>query len=165
MARSPAALQLTVAGAAGDESAVRALVASDPRLLSSLSDGERAVLADAARDNDLRAVQVMLAAGWPVDVRGQHRATPLHWAAWNGNAAMIHALLGCRAPVEIKGDEYDATPLGWAIYGSIQGWRRETGDYAGSVEALLAAGAQAPKLTPELDASDAVRTVLARHAG
>ena len=44
-----------------------------------------ASLADAARDNDLRAVQVMLAAGWPVDVRGQHRATPLHWAAWHGN--------------------------------------------------------------------------------
>jgi ankyrin repeat protein len=165
MARSPATLQLAVAGAAGDGPAIRDLLARDPRLLSSLSDQERAVLADAARDNDLVAVQAMLAAGWPVDVRGQHRATPLHWAAWNGNAAMIHALLSYRAPVEIKGDEYDATPLGWAIYGSIQGWRRETGDYAGSVEALLAAGAQAPKLTPELHASDAVRTVLARHAG
>jgi ankyrin repeat protein len=165
VARSPATLQLAVAGAAGDGPAIRDLLARDPRLLSSLSDQERAVLADAARDNDLAAVQAMLAAGWPVDVRGQHRATPLHWAAWNGNAAMIRALLGYRAPVEIKGDEYDATPLGWAIYGSIQGWRRETGDYAGSVEALLAAGAQAPKLTPALDASDAVRTVLARHAG
>jgi ankyrin repeat protein len=165
MARSPATLQLAVAGAAGDGPAISDLLARDPRLLSSLSDQERAVLADAARDNDLAAVQAMLAAGWPIDVRGQHRATPLHWAAWNGNAAMIRALLGYRAPVEIKGDEYDATPLGWAIYGSIQGWRRETGDYAGSVEALLAAGAQAPKLTPALDASDAVRTVLARHAG
>ncbi len=165
MARSPATLQLAVAGAAGDESAVRALVASDSGLLSRLSEKERAILADAARDNDLRAVHVMLAAGWPVDVRGQHRATPLHWAAWNGNAAMIHELLRYRAPIEIKGDEYDATPLGWAIYGSIHGWRRQTGDYAGVVESLLAAGAQAPKFTPELEASDAVRAVLARRAG
>lgn len=164
MARSPATLQLSVAGAAGDESAVRDLVARDPRLLPSLSDEERGVLADSARDNDLRAVQVMLAAGWPVDVRGQHRATPLHWAAWNGNAAMIHELLRHRAPVEIKGEEYDATPLGWAIYGSIHGWRRQTGDYAGTVEALIAAGGQAPRLTPELEASAAVRAVLERHA-
>jgi ankyrin repeat protein len=165
MARSPATLQLAVAGRAGDESAVRALVASDSALVSKLSEKERVVLADAARDDDLRAVQVMLGAGWPVDVRGQHRATPLHWAAWNGYAAMIDELLRHRAPIEIKGDEYDATPLGWAIYGSLHGWRRETGDYAGVVESLLAAGAQAPKLTPEFAASDAVRAVLARHAG
>ncbi len=92
MARSPATLQLAVAGAAGDESAVRDLLASDPRLLSSLSDKERGVLADAARDNDLRAVKAMLAAGWPVDARGQHHATPLHWAAWNGNSEMVREL-------------------------------------------------------------------------
>ena len=165
MARSPATLQLVAAGAAGDESAVRDLLARDPGLLSSLSDHERAVLADAARDNNLPAVQVMLTAGWPVDVRGQHRATPLHWAAWNGNMAMIQALLSYRAPVDVKGDEYDATPLFWAIYGSIHGWRRQTGDYAGAVEALIAAGAQVSKLKTGFEASDSVRAVLARHAG
>ena len=165
MARSPATLQLAAAGAAGDESAVRDLVASHPGLLSSLSERERAVLADAARDNDLRAVKAMLAAGWPVDARGQHRATPLHWAAWNGNSDMIRELLRHRAPVDVKGDEYDGTPLFWAVYGSVHGWRCKTGDYAGAVETLIAAGAQVPKLTPELNASDAVRAVLARHAG
>lgn len=165
LARSPATLQLAVAGAAGDESAVSRLLASNPGLLSRLSDEERAVLADAARDNDLRAVQVMVAAGWPADVRGQHRATPLHWAAWNGNADMIRELLRHRAPVDIRGDEYDGTPLGWAIFGSVHGWRRQTGDYPEAVEALLAAGAKAPKVTPVLEASDAVRAVLARHAG
>jgi hypothetical protein len=165
MARSPATLQLAAAGAAGDESAVRDLLASDPGLLSSLSERERAVLADAARDNDLRAVKAMLAAGWPVDARGQHRATPLHWAAWNGNSDMIRELLRHRAPVEVKGDEFDGTPLFWAIYGSVHGWRCKTGDYAGAVETLIAAGAQVLKLTPELNASDAVRAVLVRHAG
>ena len=165
MARSPATLRLAVAGAAGDETAIRELLAGDPSLVFRLSDEERAVLADAARDNDLRAVQVMLAAGWPVDVRGQHRATPLHWAAWNGNVEMIRALVRYHAPIEVRGDEYDGTPLHWAIYGSAHGWRRETGDYAGAVEALVAAGAQPPKLTPEVEASDSVRAVLARHAG
>ena len=121
------------------------------RLLSSLSERERAVLADAARDNDLRAVKAMLAAGWPVDARGQHQATPLHWAAWNGNSDMIRELLRHRAPVDVKGDEYDGTPLFWAVYGSVHGWRCRTGDYAGAVETLIAAGAQVPKLTPELE--------------
>jgi ankyrin repeat protein len=165
MARSPATLRLAVAGAAGDETAIRELLAGDPSLVSRLSDEERAVLADAARDNDLRAMQVMLAAGWPVDVRGQHRATPLHWAAWNGNVEMIRELVRYRAPIDVRGDEYDGTPLQWAIYGSAHGWRRETGDYAGAVEALVAAGAQAPTLAPEVEASDSVRAVLARHAG
>ena len=165
MARSPATLQLAVAGAAGDESAVRDLLARDPRLLSSLSDKERGVLADAARDNDLRAVKAMLAAGWPVDARGQHHATPLHWAAWNGNSEMIRELIRHRAPVDVKGDEYDGTPLGWALYGCVHGWHCRTGDYAGVVEALIAAGAQAPAVTPQLEVSEAVRAVLERRPG
>jgi hypothetical protein len=163
MARSPATLRLAVAGAAGDETAIRELVAGDPALVSRLSDEERAVLADAARDNDLRAVQVMLAAGWPVDVRGQHRATPLHWAAWNGNLEMVRALVRHSAPIDIKGDEFDGTPLHWAVYGSAHGWRRETGDYAGAVETLIAAGAKVAALAPDIDASEPVRSVLARH--
>ena len=66
----------------------------------------------------MRAVAVMLGAGWPVDARGQHRATPLHWAAWNGNVEMV-ARRCCShgAPIDVKGDEYDGTPLFWAIYG------------------------------------------------
>jgi hypothetical protein len=107
----------------------------------------------------------MLAAGWPVDARGQHRATPLHWAAWNGNVEMIRELLRHRAPVDVKGDEYDGTALSWAIYGSVHGWRCQTGDYAGAVETLIGAGAQVPKPTPEVQASDSVRAVLTRHAG
>jgi hypothetical protein len=46
----------------------------------------------------------------------------------------------------------------------VHGWRRATGDYAGTVERLLAAGAKAPPLTPKLEASDPVRAVLAKHA-
>jgi ankyrin repeat protein len=163
LGRSPVSLQLAVAGVAGDETAISRLLASDPSLISTLSADERASLADAARDNDMRAVQVMLDAGWPVDVRGQHRATPLHWASWNGNVEMVRELLRHDAPVDVKGDEYDGTPLHWAVYGSVHGWHCRTGDYAGTVETLIAAGAQAPKLTPDFDASEPVRAVLVRH--
>ena len=162
--RSPPGLQMAVAARAGDEAAVRQLIAGDPALISSLSNDERRVLADAARDNDIPAVRAMLAAGWPVDARGQHHATPLHWAAWNGNVEMARELLQRGAPVHVKGDQYDATPLHWAVYGSVNGWHCRTGDYAGTVETLIAAGAQPSSLEPDADASEPVRAVLARYA-
>jgi len=165
MARSPAALRLAVAGRAADEEAVRRVLADTPGLVAALSADDRVALPNAARDNDAAAVRVMLDAGWPVDARGQHNATPLHWAAWNGNVEVARELLRHAAPVDVKGDEYDGTPLHWAVYGSVHGWRRQTGDYAGTVETLIAAGAQVPPLTPQVEASDAVRAVLARHAG
>jgi ankyrin repeat protein len=163
MSRSPVALQLVVAGAAGDEAAMAQLLAADPSLLSKLSHDELATLANAARDNQNGPVRAMVKAGWPTAARGQHRATALHWAAWNGNAAMAADLIAAGAPVDVKGDEYDGTPLGWAIYGSVNGWRRDTGDYAGVVERLIAAGATVPRLTPQLQATDPVRAMLARH--
>jgi len=164
VARSPAMLQLVVLGEAGDEAAVNQLLSREPSLVSSLSENERASLAHAARNNDTRAVRVMLSAGWPVDVRGQHAATPLHWAAWHGNVEMVRELLRRDAPVDVKGDEYDGTPLHWAIYGSVHGWHCRTGDYAGTVETLIAAGAQAPRLTSDSEASEPVRDVLHRLA-
>jgi ankyrin repeat protein len=163
MQRSPAPLRLAIAGKAGDEEAVKQLLAADPGLVRILSDDERVALPDAARDNNLRAVQVMLAAGWPVDARGQHHATPLHWAAWHGNVEMARALLQHGAPVDVKGDEYDGTPLHWATFGSVHGWHPASGDYAGVVETLVAGGAVVPTLEPGVEASDAVRAVLARH--
>jgi hypothetical protein len=66
-------------------------------------------------------------------------------------------------PLEARDSDYKGTPLGWAVYGSVHGWHRQSGDYAGATEALLEAGAEAPKLTADLEASDSVRAVLRRH--
>jgi hypothetical protein len=67
------------------------------------------------------------------------------------------AKLQKRPPLEVTDDDYPSTPLGWATYGSKNGWHRESGDYAGTVKALLRAGAAPPK---SLDGSDEVRAVL-----
>ena len=107
----------------------------------------------------------MLAAGWPVDSRGPDQVTALHWAGFHGNPAMIREILRYHPPLEAPDRNHGGTPLGWAIYGSVHGWHRESGDYAGATEALLEAGAEAPKVTPDLQASDPVRAVLQRHAG
>jgi hypothetical protein len=64
----------------------------------------------------------------------------------------------------VRGDDHDLTPLGWALHGSEHGWHKDSGDYAGVVEALLQAGAKAPRLTDEVEASEPVLEVLRRHA-
>ena len=141
MSRSPDGLKLTAACASGDEATAKALVASNSRLASALDDDDRRMLAHAARDNDNEAVRLMLEAGWPPDARGQHNGTALHWACFHGNAAMARDLLRHGAPVNVKGEEYNATPLGWARHGSVNGWHSKTGDYDGTIKALLEAGA------------------------
>lgn len=162
MTRSPAPLRLAVAFELGDETLVRTLLADDPDLVRSLADEDRPGLADAAQGNRTGAVRLMLAAGWPVDARGRHGGTPLHWAAWHGNTAMVGEILRHDPPLEAKDHDFDATPLGWAIHASKHGWHPETGDYPGTVEALLRAGARPPDLADDPDASDAVRVVLRR---
>jgi len=163
MERSPEDLKLAQACELGDEATFKTLLAKRPNLARTLSEDDRRKLVNAAQNNNTEAVRLMLSAGWPVDVRGEMNATPLHWAAWNGNAEMIRELLRYHAPLDVKGDEYDSTPLGWALYGSGNSWHRETGDYAGTVEALLQAGATPPISTENLEASAPVCAVLRRY--
>ena len=40
---------------------------------------------------------------------------------------------------EVRDGQHGGTPLGWATYGSVHGYRCKTGDFAGAVEALLIA--------------------------
>jgi ankyrin repeat protein len=161
--QSPDPLRLTVACQIGDEEAVRRLLARDPGLLRSLSGDDLRKLPDAARDQNTAAVRLMLSAGWPVDARGQHGATALHWAGWHGDTTMAREVLQYGPPLEITDHDYGGTPLFWTVYGSVHGWRCRTGDYAGTVEVLLDAGSSAPRVTEELEASDAVREVLVRR--
>jgi len=110
-----------------------------------MSDAGKRHLAHAARNNDLAAVRLMLKAGLPDNAVSQHHATALHWAAWHGNAEMVRLILGCQPELENIANDFHGTPLGWAIHGSENGWHKETGDYASTVEALIQAGAKAPE--------------------
>ena len=58
------------------------------------------------------------------------------------NAQMARVILGYRPPLELADRDFKATPLGWAIHGSEHGWNCGAGNYAGTVEALLQAGAK-----------------------
>lgn len=94
------------------------------------------------------AVRLMLSAGWPLDGRSQSGGTALHWASWHGTREMVREILRYHPPVDVRGDDYDLPPLGWAFHGSENSWHRETGDHVGVVEALPAAGAKVPRSPP-----------------
>jgi ankyrin repeat protein len=164
MERSPSDLRLAIAAEVGDEAAFRELQRQKPDLVATLTDGEKRKLADAAENNNLDAVRLMLDAGWPVDFIGAHGGSALHWAAFHGNAAMVREILAHHPSVELVEGRYGMSPLGWACYGSENGWHRDTGDYGGTVEALIKAGAMSPPKMEELVASDAVRAVMDRIA-
>jgi hypothetical protein len=160
MERSPDELRLAVACELGDEAMVQGLMRSRPGLIASLTEFELRKLPNAAEANNTRAVKLMTAAGWPVDVRARHGATPLHWAGFHGNEEMAGILLKHSPPLELRDTDFDGTPLGWAIHGSEHGWFSSTGNYAATVKGLLDAGAKAPA---EIAGSAPVREVLRRH--
>ena len=159
MDRSPGDVKLIAACWAGDEATVNSLLQENPKLGAGLSAAYQRHIAHAARNNNLSAVRLMLAAGLPVNALGQHRATPLHWAAFQGNAEMTQALLRNNPPLELKDADFKGTPLGWAIHGSENGWHFDKSDYARTVELILQAGAEPPET---IGGTDAVKEVLRR---
>ncbi len=160
MERTPEELKLALACELGDEASFHVFLARDPQAATKLSEERQRKLPDAAQSNNTKAVRLMLEAGWPVDTPGEAGATALHWAGFHGNAEMARTILKHHPTLELKSREYEGTALGWALYGSGNGWNRDTGDYVGTVRALLEAGAILPPHAAELEPSDAVLEAL-----
>lgn len=156
MERSPGALKVITACWLGDEALVNSLRGTPVQF----SEEDKRQVAHAARNNNLSALRLVLGVGLPVTGRSQHNATPLHWAAWHGNAEMTCVILAHNPPLEDAANDFEGTPLRWAIHGSENGWHRETGHYGATVEALIRAGA---KLPGKIEGSAPVREVLHRH--
>jgi Ankyrin repeats (3 copies) len=161
MERTPEDLKLALACELGDEAAFREFLSKHPEAAKTLSEADQRKLPIAAQTNNTEAVRLMLEAGWPVDTPGEMGATALHWAGFHGNAEMARVILRFRPALELKSREYAGTALSWAVFGSGNGWHRETGDYVGTVRALLEAGATVPPHAEALEPSEAVQEVLA----
>jgi hypothetical protein len=91
----------------------------------------------AVKSGDFKGVQSFVEArggrGYSVGTLGyKYRATPLHWAAWQGKVAVVDLLIARRANVNAK-DIVGQTPLHYAA------WRGNTAAAA----RLLRAGAKA----------------------
>ena len=160
MAHSPEDVKIAQACEVGDAEAFRALLASRPNLPATLTEEESRRLPNAAQNNNRAAVDLMLSAGWPVDTPGEYGLSALQWASWHGNAEMVRDILRYHPQLEKKDNQHEISALVSALHGSENSWHRDTGNYADTVRALLEAGAKAPKVAPDLEASDEAREVL-----
>jgi uncharacterized protein len=68
-------------------------------------------IVDAARSGDADAVRKLIAQGADVNAAGGDGMTPLHWAAYHGDAALTQALLKAKASVSATTRLGDNTPL------------------------------------------------------
>lgn len=134
--RTPDDLKLVDACETGNAVKVRALVQAQPNLGRALSLPLVRRIVDAAQGSHTLPVRFMLECGWPVDARGQHEATALHWAAFHGNAEMVKMLLKRGASTDIRDADHDGTPLDWARYGETHSWLAKSGDYPAVMEQL-----------------------------
>jgi ankyrin repeat protein len=160
MERTPEDLKLSLACELGDEAVFHEFLSKYPDAAKTLSETDQRKLPTAAQTNNTKAVRLMLEAGWPVDTPGEMGATALHWAGFHGNAEMAQEILRLHPTLELKSRQHDGTALAWAIFGSGNGWHRETGNYVDTVRALLEAGAALPPNAEDLQPSEAVLEVL-----
>lgn len=92
-------------------------------------------------NTNIEAVRLMLDLGFPItQTESSHGYSPLHNAAWSGNAALVDLLISRGHPVDLVDPTYKATPLGWAIHDCVVEKRHPEGDFAHVVESLLKAG-------------------------
>jgi ankyrin repeat protein len=165
MQRSPLSLRFAQACEAGEEVLANDVLKKHPDVIRTLPGKADRLLLGAAFRRNTRAVEMMLNAGWPAAVFGDYGQTPLHWAAFHGNAEMVRILLAHQAPLEAEEEQFKGTPLGWALYGSEHSWQRDKGDYPRTVEALLTAGAKLSRPAEDLEATEEVLEVLLQHRG
>jgi ankyrin repeat protein len=157
ISQSPPEVQLVNYCWMHDEPAVKRLLAQHPNLPSKLPAADPAALPNAARERNHFALRLFLEVGFPIDARGQHNATALHWASWHGDAAAVQLLLERNAPLELIDADFKATPLGWAMHGSENSWHRADGNYPEVARLLLKAG---PKLPPQISGSREIQAAI-----
>jgi ankyrin repeat protein len=121
------------------------------------------LLPDLANASRLAGVVALLAAGIGVDERGEHGATALHFACWNGADTLVELLLARGADTRIADRTFNAAPGGWLIHGA-QFCSEPRGDYGAALRALFDAGAtvtaDGPTGRPDVDAILRERNVL-----
>jgi hypothetical protein len=126
----------------GDETGADAILAADPELVAHAPQKTLRQVADAARNNNHAAVRAMLCRGFPVTALSQHGATPLHWAAFHGNADMMQEILRHNPPVEARDRQYHGTAMDWLFHGSLNPWEFSTGRHGDCARLLIDAGAR-----------------------
>lgn len=121
----------------------------------------KASIPDLVMSRSTAAIRALLAAGKPVDERGDMGATALHWACWKGYPDLVELLLDHGASLTIEDKQFHGTPPGWFAHG-LHNCNEGVGDYPRVARLLIAAGATIP--SADLPTGDAaVDAVLREH--
>ncbi len=152
--------RLVAACSRGDRGAVDALLGARPDLTSAINDEHYGVFYRAAEQNDLPALETMLACGFDPN-RGDDSIgkTALHVAAMEGWPDAVRLLLARGASVTARDREFKAQPLIWAAEGSRWRGSRDGRDHATAARLLLEAGspvAWEPGAEPSEEIADIV---------
>jgi ankyrin repeat protein len=167
MEHTPPKNQLLVACMIADRSQAESISREHPDLLEKMDSEDRALLAKLCweTNQNIDAVRLMLDLGFPVDVpEGNHGYSPLHNAAWCGNAELMELLIERGHPVDVKDPQYGATPIGWACHSCLEAKRHPHGEFARVVDLLLQAGATYDKKYFPTG-HEGIDAVLKRHLG
>lgn len=150
--------RLVAAAMVGRAEDARAVVASEPSLVKSLTPADQAALPTAAWNGNESAVMLMLDLGFDPLAKGPEGGNVLHSAAWRGLADLVDRVLAHPhvSPVRdeiiaAKDTSFGSTPLGWCCHGSTN-CRNPKGDYPRIARALVAAGSV---IGPNLDSASA----------
>ncbi|WP_171681662.1 ankyrin repeat domain-containing protein [Paenibacillus planticolens] len=138
---SPPNQRLLLACMLADLVAVQTLLEQDSNLFQSLLLEDLSLIADAAWNNEVQAVRVMLEASFPADSRrDDNDFTALHNAAMRGNDEAVRLLLAHGASVHLT-HGHGGAALGCCKWGAVN-IRDSAGNYHAVAELLIQAGAQ-----------------------
>ena len=99
--------RFTAAVISGDDSEARQLLEEEPGLIE-----DPALLMEAA--NNAAATRLLLELGADPNAPKENGRVPLHEAAWANNAEVVQRLLDHGADCEIRENDHNATPVGFA---------------------------------------------------
>lgn len=151
------------AGAGGDRVAAERLLTEQPQLGEQLSDYDRAAIVDVAgRGAAAVPIRLMLELGFSPQARNTLGETPLHSAAFAGDAETVRLLLQHGADVDARDANFNGTPLGYATVGSGERQGAD-GDWVTTVRLLLDAdadptGVWVPSSPPAEDVAEALQS-------
>ncbi len=126
-----------------DEAEAKRILEANPSLFLTLNSIDKAILPEAAWENKISAVKLMLELGFDVNTVGVHHSSAIDRAAFHGFSKLIEVILPYKPDLSMK-NEFGGTPLGACLYGSHNSLRKD-GNFPRTAELLIRAGAPLPE--------------------